>query len=63
MRSRRKDKGVYVRMEKTKIKIFEREDEFFQEKMEEICAQEKLYVEELIYLSLNLFVFSVMVCC
>ena len=53
----------YVRMERTKIKIFKREDEFFQEKMEEICAQEKLSVEEVIFLSLNLFVFSVIVCC
>lgn len=63
LRTRRKDKGVYVRMERTKIKIFKREDEFFQEKMEEICAQEKLSVEEVICLSLNLFVFSVIVCC
>lgn len=65
--TRKKEKGVYVEKDKTKILravlaevsvYFEGAGKFIQERVEEICAQEKISVEKVIYLLVLWYVVS-----
>ena len=65
--TRKKEKGVYVEKDKTKILravlaevsvYFEGAGKFIQERVEEICAQEKIPVEKVIYLLVLWYVVS-----